>query len=180
MATSPVYSCKFCDFTTNWETILGTHLQSVHPKVNEVIENAATVKKYNGRCPKCNKTFANKYYLPVHMLKCVGETNEFSCVYCNKTFSSPSSKSRHKNHCKALNEHNKYKEANPVPTTSGGNINVIEVNIKENLEEEVINRITASIEKRIQGKLDDWIQKVKQDSVNEIIEAINLTREKVL
>jgi hypothetical protein len=177
MAAEPFYSCKFCDFTTKWETIFGTHLQSVHPTVSEVIENAAIVKKCNGRCPKCNKTFANKYYLPVHILKCAGQINHLTCVYCNKTFASSSTKSRHKNHCKALSEHNKYIEENPVITTS--NVNVIDVNIKENLEEEVINRITASVEENIQKKLDNWIQKIKLDSINEIIETISSARQKV-
>ena len=182
MTTAPIYSCKFCNFTSNWETILESHLESKHPTVKEVIDNAAIVKKYNGRCPKCSKTFANKYYLPSHMSKCLGETNELSCPYCDKTFSSLSSKAHHKNRCKALNEHNKYIEANPVsdpgpgPSTSG--VNIIDINIKENLEKEVINRITVSVEERIQNKLDDWIQKIKQDSINEIIEAISLERKK--
>lgn len=76
--------CHLCGKTYATKSSLTTHLQSVH----------SDVKKF--MCSECDKTFARKCYLDVHMATHTGE-KKYTCDECGKSFAQRSTLNTHKN-----------------------------------------------------------------------------------
>ncbi|XP_039757694.1 zinc finger protein 585B-like isoform X1 [Pararge aegeria] len=95
-------TCKSCGKISSDFDELQAHINEDHPESNDFNEpktilHVGTRQKYIPvNCPKCNKTFSNKYNLRVHDLRShLGEQSTFTCDKCNKSYKSQGSLNYH-------------------------------------------------------------------------------------
>jgi hypothetical protein len=99
-------------------------------------------------CPKCGKYCKDKRGLGIHEVKCIS-TQNFTCIYCNVSFCSRHSLSRHSKTCKHIDTYEskkEYIEKNKVLENT-----IIE--LKQALEEKEINPIDTLSNKLLQDRI---------------------------
>lgn len=159
------------------------HVQKDHPSIYELLEKDKLVNHSDGVCPKCSKSFVNKYYLPTHIKKCKGASNPAQCEYCERVFSSPQARNRHKQHCKVLKELKKTREdhkddsiSGDIPTTSYTNISEGENTPADEKyivsKDELDKHCRTIITELLQPAIETMITKVADDMMNRMYRSI--------
>ncbi|XP_072929600.1 uncharacterized protein [Epargyreus clarus] len=102
-AINPV-TCRTCGFSAKDDVELQGHINETHLKTTNTEGNANERKAFNPKCqryiptecPKCKKTFSNKYNMLTHMKNHNGEPSRFTCEKCNKSYRSRGSLTSHR------------------------------------------------------------------------------------
>ena len=123
-----MYSCEHCSYTTDVKSNLTRHLNKKKSCYN-ITAVVDTAIKRNERddgyiiendrycCVECKKSYTTKHNFRIH--NCTGkELNILQCNYCEKFFSSASSKSRHKKNCPKRHEFIKPNKSCTAETTA--------------------------------------------------------------
>lgn len=163
------FSCKYCSYQTKWQSLLTDHIQKTHPSIFELLEKDKIVNHSNGTCPKCLKSFVNKYYLPTHIKNCTGTSNPAQCEYCDRVFSSPQARNRHKQHCKVLKEIKKEREQHTSETIPTPDETNIPSTSKDSTSIVVKGETDAITEDKLEARCRDMISELLQPALEAVI-----------
>lgn len=181
-----VYICKVCCacFSRNYN--LKRHLYSKHSIKYETDDEdddlptqqndehlPKTEKDDINKCPKCEKSFSQKWRATRHIKTCNGIVNKFECSYCKCTFKHETSKYKHYKTCK---EKNKLPEAedtitNDTPIIYKIGDKTIDFNI-EHFTENVFNIIVECKNKTV--FIQEYVKQLLTNPKNRFIKKHSL------